>query len=155
RDNDAPRLIYADYLEEHGDADQAEFIRLQVHQASLHRGPWERSMTGREQELLKRHVQEWTSPILKQGVYEHQPHHFDPAKLRFVPRTGRHGLKEVQLERGFLDRISSTTTAFIRYGRGWLTRAPVRAVDLDDLDGRGQQLAGCQHLSAVRELGLD
>src|SRR5262245_41658733 len=29
-DDDAPRLIFADWLEEHGDADRAEFIRVQV-----------------------------------------------------------------------------------------------------------------------------
>jgi len=29
-DDDAPRLIYADWLDEHGDADRAEFIRVQV-----------------------------------------------------------------------------------------------------------------------------
>jgi uncharacterized protein (TIGR02996 family) len=27
-DNDGPRLVYADYLEEHGDSDRAEFIRV-------------------------------------------------------------------------------------------------------------------------------
>jgi len=29
-DNDAPRLIYSDWLEEEGDSDRAEFIRVQV-----------------------------------------------------------------------------------------------------------------------------
>lgn len=29
-DDDAPRLIYADWLDENGDADRAEFIRLQI-----------------------------------------------------------------------------------------------------------------------------
>jgi uncharacterized protein (TIGR02996 family) len=29
-DDDAPRLVFADWLEEHGDADRAEFIRLQI-----------------------------------------------------------------------------------------------------------------------------
>lgn len=28
--DDAPRLIYADWLEEHGDSDRALFIRLQI-----------------------------------------------------------------------------------------------------------------------------
>ena len=28
--DDAPRLVYADWLDEHGDADRAEFIRVQV-----------------------------------------------------------------------------------------------------------------------------
>ena len=29
-DDDAPRLVFADWLDDHGDADRAEFIRLQV-----------------------------------------------------------------------------------------------------------------------------
>src|SRR5262245_37939918 len=29
-EDDAPRLIYADWLDEHGDPDRAEFIRLQI-----------------------------------------------------------------------------------------------------------------------------
>src|SRR3954462_12824674 len=29
-EDDAPRLIFADWLEDHGDPDRAEFIRLQV-----------------------------------------------------------------------------------------------------------------------------
>ncbi|HYT94537.1 MAG TPA: TIGR02996 domain-containing protein [Gemmataceae bacterium] len=33
--DDAVRLVYADWLEEHGDVDRAEFIRVQVQRASL------------------------------------------------------------------------------------------------------------------------
>jgi uncharacterized protein (TIGR02996 family) len=39
-DDDAPRLIYADWLEEHGDPDRAEFIRVQIEL-----DPFERSNT--------------------------------------------------------------------------------------------------------------
>ena len=34
--DDAPRLVYADWLDEHGDPERAEFIRLQVGQARRH-----------------------------------------------------------------------------------------------------------------------
>ena len=34
-DSDVPRLIYADYLEEQGGADRAEFIRAQCERAKL------------------------------------------------------------------------------------------------------------------------
>ncbi|HEY8504968.1 MAG TPA: TIGR02996 domain-containing protein [Gemmataceae bacterium] len=33
--DDAPRLVFADWLEEHGEAERAEFIRLQVEKARL------------------------------------------------------------------------------------------------------------------------
>jgi uncharacterized protein (TIGR02996 family) len=34
-DDDAPRLVYADWLEEHGQPERAEFIRAQVERARL------------------------------------------------------------------------------------------------------------------------
>ena len=34
-DDDAPRLIYADWLDEQGESDRAEFIRLQVREARM------------------------------------------------------------------------------------------------------------------------
>jgi uncharacterized protein (TIGR02996 family) len=34
-DDDAPRLVYADWLDEHGDPRQAEFIRVQIELACL------------------------------------------------------------------------------------------------------------------------
>src|SRR5262245_2593359 len=34
-DDDTPRLVYADWLDEHGDPDRAEFIRVQVELARL------------------------------------------------------------------------------------------------------------------------
>ena len=42
-DDDAPRLIYADWLEENGQPERGEFIRLQIKLATLpgRRGrPW-------------------------------------------------------------------------------------------------------------------
>lgn len=35
-DNDGPRLVYADWLDENGDGARAEFIRLQIESARLH-----------------------------------------------------------------------------------------------------------------------
>ena len=53
--DDAPRLIYADWLEEHGDPDRAEFIRLQV---ALDHRPDEADAL-RATALLTRHHQTW------------------------------------------------------------------------------------------------
>src|ERR1700738_3753443 len=33
--DDAPRLVYADWLDDHGDPDRAEFIRVQIELARL------------------------------------------------------------------------------------------------------------------------
>src|SRR6516162_6088198 len=58
-DDDAPRLIYADWLDEHNDP-RGEFIRIQCALAQLsdedpHRWPLEQ----REQELLREHEAKW------------------------------------------------------------------------------------------------
>jgi uncharacterized protein (TIGR02996 family) len=58
-DDDAPRLVYADWLDENKDALQAAFIRVQVDLAKLGRdNPRERELRTRERELW-RTVSRW------------------------------------------------------------------------------------------------
>jgi uncharacterized protein (TIGR02996 family) len=59
-DDDAPRLIFADWLEERGDNDRAEFIRVQVERARLPK--WDARQVRlrlRERELIERHGLKW------------------------------------------------------------------------------------------------
>jgi uncharacterized protein (TIGR02996 family) len=59
-DDDAPRLIYADWLEEHGREERAEFIRVLCELARLGEDDPRRGELGaRERELLARHEQTW------------------------------------------------------------------------------------------------
>jgi uncharacterized protein (TIGR02996 family) len=63
-DDDTPRLIYADYLDEHGDPDRAEFIRVQVALATLPPDDSRRGQLGdRERQLLVEHREEWLGPL--------------------------------------------------------------------------------------------
>jgi uncharacterized protein (TIGR02996 family) len=67
-DDDVPRLVYADWLEEHGDADRAEFIRVQIELAKMDRGDPRRSaLAVREAELLRAGEaawrKEWPAPV--------------------------------------------------------------------------------------------
>jgi uncharacterized protein (TIGR02996 family) len=63
-DDDTPRLVYADLLEENGDADRAEFIRLQVEPARLAPdGDGRAKMEEREHELLARHAVSWLGAL--------------------------------------------------------------------------------------------
>jgi uncharacterized protein (TIGR02996 family) len=62
-DEDTPRLAYADYLEEHGNADRAAFIRGQIEYAclkedTLHR----REVAFKCRQLLDTHEEEWLAP---------------------------------------------------------------------------------------------
>jgi uncharacterized protein (TIGR02996 family) len=59
-ENDTPRLIYADWLEDNGDPDRAEFIRLQIGLARA--APDEPDLNERrrrERELLRQHGPVW------------------------------------------------------------------------------------------------
>jgi uncharacterized protein (TIGR02996 family) len=67
-DDDAPRLVLADWLEEHGDPERAEFIRLQCTPAlDADRRPtpgWEERRR-REQELWSRNYVAWVGRLAK------------------------------------------------------------------------------------------
>src|SRR5262249_8069317 len=59
-DDDAPRLIYADWLEENGHAERAEFIRLQCRVAQMDEDdPHYAELEDREFELLHAHSDDW------------------------------------------------------------------------------------------------
>ena len=60
-DDDAPRLIYAGWLDEHGDGARAEFIRVQCELARLkERDRRRKVLARRKQELLEAHRLAWT-----------------------------------------------------------------------------------------------
>lgn len=58
-DDDTPRLVYADWLDEHGRAERAELIRLQCQITHLQ---------SRERELLDAHAREWGRILAALGV---------------------------------------------------------------------------------------
>jgi uncharacterized protein (TIGR02996 family) len=64
-DDDALRLVYADWLEERGQAARAEFIRIQC---GLARSPGDAALKAREQELLEAHQVEWLGTLRRWAV---------------------------------------------------------------------------------------
>src|SRR5438093_1094848 len=65
-EDDAPRLVFADWLEEQGDP-RGEFMRLQVHLARLPENDHRRAvLEERERELLDRHAVDWLGPLHEQ-----------------------------------------------------------------------------------------
>jgi uncharacterized protein (TIGR02996 family) len=59
-EDDGLRLVYADWLEEHGEPERAEFIRVQI---ELARDPRRGDLEARERALLKEHEEEWAGPL--------------------------------------------------------------------------------------------
>src|SRR5215470_11482605 len=63
-DDDAVRLIYADWLDEHGDRDRADFIRVQCRLAQLEDIDAEKiDLEDRAAELLAIHEGHWRNEI--------------------------------------------------------------------------------------------
>src|SRR4051794_25062384 len=70
-DDDAPRLVYADWLEEHGDPERAEFIRVQCALAAeTYDDPRHDELEERNESLLGQHGEKWSTDVRGPGVRE-------------------------------------------------------------------------------------
>lgn len=128
---DAPRLVYADWLEEHGDAPRAEFIRVQCELATAPTPELRR----RERELLDAHRREWVTGF---GV----------------------PLEEVAFDRGLIARARLATWDGGRFlDPATLPRlATVTELDLSELklsDANVAAFANAARLPALRKLMLN
>ena len=84
-DDDAPRLIYADWLDDRGDSARADFIRTQCELARLSPGDARAAALARRQdELLDRYWYDWRDAL---------PH--------------LHGITWGDFERGFVGSITA------------------------------------------------
>jgi uncharacterized protein (TIGR02996 family) len=62
--DDTPRLVYADWLDENGQPERAEFIRVQCRLAELVTGHPERpALEKREYALWRKHTKAWQKPL--------------------------------------------------------------------------------------------
>ena len=106
-DDDAHRLIYADWLDDHGDADRAEFVRLQCALAAI--DDEDEAMKTREAELLREHGEAWV------------------AELPVVPRV----MWNSGFRRGFVETVVFPNYMTWRnHGVAMLDAAPVETVNL-------------------------
>ncbi len=137
-DDDGPRLIYADWLEEHGDADAARFIRAQCERARL--PAWK----ARWAELCD--VEKW----MPEGFYE-----------RWRPDLSRlPGLDwpTFPFRRGFAAKVRSRASEgafrpFLRHAEALYRLAPVEAVEVEQRVDDAAELAASPWLARLR--GLD
>jgi uncharacterized protein (TIGR02996 family) len=129
-DDELPRLVYADYLDERGDP-RGEFIRVQCELARL--PPDDRGrprLEARERELLRAHKGEWSGDLADFAEHWH-------------------------FARGFVEAVTLGAAAFLRRGAALLGRAPVRAVALRDAWEEMDKLAASPLLGRVRSLLLN
>jgi uncharacterized protein (TIGR02996 family) len=111
-DDDAPRLIFADWLEESGQPERGEFIRCQCLQARLPRGDDRREeLRMRYRLLLKRHGRRWAGPLgpwLCGGTFR----------------------------RGFLDKVTVPAQVYLQHAAEIVRLAPVHSITVDLTDFR-------------------
>jgi len=129
-DDDSPRLIYADWLDECGDSDRAEFIRVQC---ALHGAPADDPRRpvwlDRETLLLAEHEAAWLGPW--RGLFYLWAFH-----------------------RGFLEEITLKAQTFLDAAGPLFRAAPVRLVRLLKAAGVIDRLADCPQLGRVAALHL-
>jgi uncharacterized protein (TIGR02996 family) len=103
-DDDAPRLVFADWLEEHGQPERAEFIRVQLAQeGEPEYGPRWRELEKRSRALLKGHRRQW-------GLA--------PDGLAWAP----------EFRRGFVESVCTTARDFADRPDELFARAPLRSL---------------------------
>jgi uncharacterized protein (TIGR02996 family) len=108
-DDDAPRFIYADWLDEHGEPGRAELIRVQCELARLDASDprrWE--LEDRESALLAARGAEWAGPV-------------------------RELVGGWRFRRGFVEEISLPAAGFLRHGETLFRLAPLRRARLRDV----------------------
>lgn len=139
--SDDSRLIYADWLEENGERDRAEFVRVQVELAKPHRGIEKLIATVghlvspsavanmRQQakpELVERERELWAGQagvrICRDGLR-------DKLEPRLAPLTDPTPPQCVY-RRGFVDEIRLPLSAFLEHARDLFSRHPITTVVL-------------------------
>jgi uncharacterized protein (TIGR02996 family) len=153
-DDEAVRLVYADWLEERGDP-RGEFIRVQCELAridaarpvilSAHTscswGMWEAladavdvpgraELEAREAALLEEHEDEWAGDLSDLGV------------------------NDWEFRRGFVECITLPAENYLENAAALARVAPLRDVEVEEIDGRIADLAALPELGRLRSLAL-
>lgn len=132
-EDDLPRLAYADWLDEHGQARRAEFIRLQCRLAAMDElDPQWPDLHDREWELLAVYQKRWWPPAA--GPV------FTDDGSDFV--------------RGFLGRGSYSAGYLLEKGEAIYREMPLEHLRIHELQGRLVEIAGRPWLAGVTSLDL-
>ena len=131
-DDDLPRLVYADWLEENGQPERGEFIRLQIARES---GAATAEGFIREKVLLDAHGKEWLAPLRA------------PSRPLFSQKS------HAEFTRGFVQTVWLPVGEFARHADRLFALAPVTELRLmldDWFDVTW--LGGCHQLSRLKAL---
>src|SRR5262249_23928185 len=130
-EDDTPCLVSADWLEDHGAPERAEFVRLQVELAHLHDyHPSRPPLLRRQAALLEANAEAW---------------------LARVPAWAR---KKAEFRRGVVAHFELPASQLLRRGAGLRKKAPFNSLDLRDTPPLVAEVTASGLLEGVRHLEL-
>ena len=157
-ENDLPRLIYADWLDEQGDP-RGEFIRVQCELARLDEfDPDRLPLIERQDRLLKKHKATWTKDRKIAGVLVYE---FHRGFIETVTLNAKNNLQNADalldaiptIRRVKVNSIKPVIDDFIR--SEWLQRIDSLDLSRNQLGGRStQKFLESPNLGNLRELEL-
>jgi uncharacterized protein (TIGR02996 family) len=134
--DDTPRLIFADWLEENGDPDRGQFIRLQVI-AAQEGYPEKHPLREQARELLVRNWERWVTPLARLiGSEQYEPYLSEkpnPLGWRMFPR-------------GFIEQLTLVTRIYITHAKELHRLIPLTHLQLRGGGGLATELASCESL---------
>ncbi len=121
-DNDLRRLVFADWLDDHGEPERAEFVRLQIEGRRITDPDALKPYDARVRELFRDHVADWFAPFL-QAL---DPQRHIPTGYAVFPGGARQCvisaardtppvpgyLRSASVGRGFIESLSLDLAAF-------------------------------------------
>jgi uncharacterized protein (TIGR02996 family) len=133
-DDDTPRLVYADYLEDRGEPERAAFIRVQIDLARLPEAdPRRQELQAGEQGLLRTHGKAWAAALL-------------------APLAGME--THCAFRRGFIEELTVEARGLLLHADTLFRKAPLRSLEVYLARGRIGALASLPHLSRLTALCL-
>ncbi|MCS6865341.1 MAG: TIGR02996 domain-containing protein [Gemmataceae bacterium] len=129
-EDDRPRLIYADFLDDAGQPERAELIRVQIALAHLDDNDPRRSfLLDRQAELLHHNRNVWIQPLARWVV-------------------------GIDFRRGIPDSVTVHATTFLHHGSELMQRLPIRRLRLLEVNPVIDKLFCCPLLAQLRELDV-
>ena len=101
-DDDTPRLVYADWLQENSDEVRAEFIRVECEQYRATKQRRRAQLAGRAAKILKKHKKAWSGPLAQRGVVE-----------------------SFETRRGFVALLELSAAQFVRHAKAIFAHHPM------------------------------
>jgi uncharacterized protein (TIGR02996 family) len=162
-DEDTPRLVYADWLEENGWAKRAAVIREQIEHNRL--ATADTAVNAVEQFLSQQYADEvtrvnWAAVDADLGARlaarkkDDQPFKFS-RKAEGLPQVA--GVSYSNNARGFYDWVDvADPDEFLKHADAIFRAAPIATIQFENLIGeQAEEFAASGHLAQIRELSLD